>query len=164
MSHLLLCQSGNCFEMPLHHYLKYLVYLFIFTSRVAKPFFKKVTSPFLKQRGHVLETVMLLAQGRQPYTGINYLERLLVSTLYDLKQSGTHLKPLVSYCQVMLREEQRPKFEEARRNGKIAYFVLDRLVIKDRITGRKNGFTRVAKLQQMCSKYHICTILRKSKD
>ena len=31
------------------------------------------------------------------------------------------------------REEQRPKFEEARRNGKIAYFVLDRLVIKDRI-------------------------------
>ena len=22
-------------------------------------------------------------------------------------------------------------------------------------TGRKNGFTRVAKLQQMCSKYHI---------
>ena len=31
-------------------------------------------------------------------------------------------------------------------------------------TGRKNGFTRVAKLQQMCSKYHICTILRKSKD
>ena len=31
------------------------------------------------------------------------------------------------------REERRPKFEEARRNGKIAYFVLDRLVIKDRI-------------------------------
>ena len=31
-------------------------------------------------------------------------------------------------------------------------------------TGRKNGFTRVAKLRQMCSKYHICTILRKSKD
>ena len=31
-------------------------------------------------------------------------------------------------------------------------------------TGRKNGFTRVAKLQQMCSKYHICTSLRKSKD
>ena len=28
-------------------------------------------------------------------------------------------------------------------------------------TGRKNGFTRVAKLQQMCSKYHICTILLK---
>ena len=34
----------------------------------------------------------------------------------------------------------------------------------DPLTGRKNGFTRVAKLQQMCSKYHICTILRKSKD
>ena len=31
------------------------------------------------------------------------------------------------------REEQRPKFEEARRNGKIAYFVVDRLVIKDRL-------------------------------
>ena len=31
------------------------------------------------------------------------------------------------------REEQRPKFEEARRNGKIAYFILDRLVIKERI-------------------------------
>ena len=31
------------------------------------------------------------------------------------------------------REEQRPKFEEARRNGKIAYFILDRLVFKDRI-------------------------------
>ena len=28
-------------------------------------------------------------------------------------------------------------------------------------TGRKNGSTRVAKLQQMCSKYHICTILLK---
>ena len=31
-------------------------------------------------------------------------------------------------------------------------------------TGRKNGFTRVTKLQQKCSKYHICTILLKSKD
>ena len=25
----------------------------------------------------------------------------------------------------------------------------------------KNGFTRVAKFQQMCGKYHICTILLK---
>ena len=31
------------------------------------------------------------------------------------------------------REEQHSKFEEARRNGKIAYFILDRLVVKDRI-------------------------------
>ena len=37
-------------------------------------------------------------------------------------------------------------------------------LLEGKITGRKNGFTRVAKLQQMCSKYHICTILRKSKD
>ena len=30
------------------------------------------------------------------------------------------------------REEQRPKLEEAKRNGKIAYFVLDKLIVKDR--------------------------------
>ena len=30
------------------------------------------------------------------------------------------------------REEQRPKMEEAKRNGKMAYFVLDRLIVKDR--------------------------------
>ena len=30
------------------------------------------------------------------------------------------------------REEQRPKLEEAKRNGKVAYFVLDNLIIKDR--------------------------------
>ena len=28
-------------------------------------------------------------------------------------------------------------------------------------TGRKNGFTRVTKLKQKCSKYHICTNLLK---
>ena len=31
-----------------------------------------------------------------------------------------------------------------------------------RFTGRKNGFTRVTKLKQKCSKYHICTNLLKS--
>ena len=30
------------------------------------------------------------------------------------------------------REEQRPKLEEAKRNGKVAYFELDKLVVKDR--------------------------------
>ena len=30
------------------------------------------------------------------------------------------------------REEQRPKLEEAKRNGKVAYFVLDKLIVKDR--------------------------------
>ena len=30
------------------------------------------------------------------------------------------------------REDQRPKMEEAKRNGKMAYFVLDRLIVKDR--------------------------------
>ena len=30
------------------------------------------------------------------------------------------------------REEQRPKLEEAKWNGKIAYFVLDKLIVKDR--------------------------------
>ena len=29
-------------------------------------------------------------------------------------------------------EDQRPKLEKAKRNGKIAYFVLDRLIVKDR--------------------------------
>ena len=28
-------------------------------------------------------------------------------------------------------------------------------------TGRKNGFTRVTKVQQKCSKYHICRNLLK---
>ena len=27
---------------------------------------------------------------------------------------------------------KRPKLEEAKRNGKIAYFVLDKLIVKDR--------------------------------
>ena len=30
------------------------------------------------------------------------------------------------------REEQRPKLKEAKRNGKVAYFVLDKLIVKDR--------------------------------
>ena len=30
------------------------------------------------------------------------------------------------------REDQRPKLEEAKRNGKIVYFVLDKLIVKDR--------------------------------
>ena len=30
------------------------------------------------------------------------------------------------------REEQRLKLEEAKRNGKVTYFVLDKLIVKDR--------------------------------
>ena len=30
------------------------------------------------------------------------------------------------------REDQRPKMEEAKRNGKMVYFMLDRLIVKDR--------------------------------
>ena len=30
------------------------------------------------------------------------------------------------------REEQRPKLEEAKRNGNVAYSVLDKLIVKDR--------------------------------
>ena len=35
-------------------------------------------------------------------------------------------------------------------------------VFSPTVTGRKNGFTRVTKLKQKCSKYHICTNLLKS--
>ena len=74
--------------------------------------------------------------------------RTIVCRLRDWKQkeqiirSARRIKPPGIFVNEDLaqetldnREEQRPKFEEARRNGKIAYFVLDRLAIKDKIEG-----------------------------
>ena len=71
--------------------------------------------------------------------------RTIVSKLRDFKQKEQILKmtrkiePVGLYLNEDLaketldkREEQRPKLEEAKRNGKVAYFELDKLVVKDR--------------------------------
>ena len=71
--------------------------------------------------------------------------RTIVCKLRDFKQKEQilkmtrRIKPLGLYENEDLaketldkREEQRPKLEEAKRNGKIAYFVLDKLIVKDR--------------------------------
>ena len=71
--------------------------------------------------------------------------RTIVCKLRDLKQKEQilkvtrRIKPVSLYVNEDLaketldkREEQRPKLEEAKRNGKITYFVLDKLIVKDR--------------------------------
>ena len=71
--------------------------------------------------------------------------RTIVCKLRDFKQKEQILKmtrriePVGLYLNEDLaketldkREEQRPKLEEAKRNGKVAYFVLDKLIVKDR--------------------------------
>ena len=71
--------------------------------------------------------------------------RTIVCKLRDFKQKEQilkmtrRIKPVGLYLNEDLaketldkREEQRPKLEEAKRNGKIAYFVLDKLIVKDR--------------------------------
>ncbi|CAH3183335.1 unnamed protein product [Porites lobata] len=71
--------------------------------------------------------------------------RTIVCKLRDFKQKKQILKatrrtkPVGLYINEDLaketldkREEQRPKLEEAKRNGTIAYFVLDKLIVKDR--------------------------------
>ena len=79
-------------------------------------------------------------------TGSVRRRRTIICRLHDWKQkekiirNARRIKPPRIFVNEDLaqetldkREVQRPKFEEARKNGKIAYFVLDRLVIKDRI-------------------------------
>ena len=71
--------------------------------------------------------------------------RTIVCKLRDFKQKEQILKmtrriePVGLYLNEDLaketldkREEKRPKLEEAKRNGKVAYFELDKLVVKDR--------------------------------
>ena len=71
--------------------------------------------------------------------------RTIVCKLRDFKQKEQILKmtrriePVGLYLNEDLaketldkREEQRPKLEEAKRNGKVAYFELDKLIVKDR--------------------------------
>ena len=54
------------------------------------------------------------------------------------------------------REEQRPMFEEAIRNGKIAYFVLERLVIKD----RNDRPAKLSSCVVLCLSFSIIFIVR----
>ena len=49
-----------------------------------------------------------------------------------IKPVGLYVNEDLSKETLDKREEQRPKLEEAKRNGKVAYFVLDNLIIKDR--------------------------------
>ena len=71
--------------------------------------------------------------------------RTIVYKLRDFKQKEQilkmtrRIKPVGLYLNEDLaketldkREEQRPKLEEAKRNGKVAYFELDKLIVKDR--------------------------------
>ena len=71
--------------------------------------------------------------------------RTIVCKLRDFKQKEQilkmtrRIKPVGLYLNEDLaketldkREEQRPKLEEAKRNGKVAYFELDKLIVKDR--------------------------------
>ena len=69
----------------------------------------------------------------------------IVCKLRDFKQKEQilkmtrRIKPVGLYVNEDLaketldkREEQRLKLEEAKRNGKVTYFVLDKLIVKDR--------------------------------
>ena len=77
--------------------------------------------------------------------GINRRPRTIVCRLRDWKQkdeilrAARRIKPPGIFVNEDLanetlekRKEQLDKFKEAKRAGKTAYFVLDRLVIKDR--------------------------------
>ena len=75
---------------------------------------------------------------------------------------------LFKFCFMIICEERKQKVLILNSSEKFIMLLAEighvRFNMVSSNTGRKNGFTRVAKLQQMCSKYHICTILRKSKD
>lgn len=59
-------------------------------------------------------------------------KNLIIRSARRFKPTGLFVNEDLAKETMEKREEQRPRMEEARRNGKLAYFVLDRLVVKDR--------------------------------
>ena len=57
---------------------------------------------------------------------------LIISSARRTKPAGLFINEDLSKETIEKREVQRPKMEDAKRNGKMAYFVLDRQVVKDR--------------------------------
>ena len=57
---------------------------------------------------------------------------LILRSARRIKPEGIDVNEDLAQETLDKREDQRPKLEEAKRNGKLAYFVLDRLIVKDR--------------------------------
>lgn len=56
----------------------------------------------------------------------------IIRSARRIKPAGLFINEDLAKETMEKREDQRPKMEEAKRNGKMAYFVLDRLIVKDR--------------------------------
>ena len=61
-------------------------------------------------------------------------KELIMKMTRRIKYVGLYVNEDLAKETLNKREEQRPKLEEAKRNGKVAYFVLDKLIVKDRRT------------------------------
>ena len=57
---------------------------------------------------------------------------LFIRSARRIKPAGLFINEDLAKETMEKREDQRPKMEEAKRNGKMAYFVLDKLIVKDR--------------------------------
>lgn len=57
---------------------------------------------------------------------------LIIRSARRIKPAGLFINEDLAKETMEKREDQRPKMEEAKRNGKMAYFVLDKLIVKDR--------------------------------
>ena len=64
---------------------------------------------------------------------------LIISSARRTKPAGLFINEDLSKETIEKREVQRPKMEEAKRNGRMAYFVLDRLVVTDRPAQSRSG-------------------------
>ena len=112
---------------------------------------------------------------------LTYLKSLILSTNRSYERNYTDTGSLVSLSSglkaILIAEHSMLKLKILNKTHFLSNVVYHKVVPLDHFwfwyismtcpivyTGRKNGFTRVTKLQQRCSKYHICTILLKCKD
>ena len=59
-------------------------------------------------------------------------KELIIKSSRRIKPAGIYIKEDLAQETLEKRDEQRPQLEEAKRKGKIAYFVLDKLIVKDK--------------------------------
>ena len=74
---------------------------------------------------------------RRPRTIVCQLQdwkqkELIIKSSRRIKPAGISIKEDLAQETLEKRDEQRPQLEEAKRKGKIAYFVLDKLIVKDK--------------------------------
>ena len=71
---------------------------------------------------------------RRPLAIISFAgfkKEFIIKRLRRIKLAGIYIKEDLGQGTLEKRDEQRPQLEDAKRKGKVAYFVLDIVIVKD---------------------------------